>query len=548
MLTREFLHDNIILRSDKQSSAQGSVFYVKQLTQNDGQEYVLKIALGPNLRNLQKQCPHRKFSKPTVYKLIVQIVSPTHFIQNTHYLISDFFRTIERLRQLHSLGYVHNDLKLENILVGHKDPDLVYLIDFGLTQTYNLENGNHSEKEYVRKFSGNFLFASLNSCRGNNKSRRDDIESVMYIMIYLLNENYLPWCDIEKKYEQGMEFKDVLRERLEIEYTKRLFSMIPKELIQTLKNILTLKFDQEPDYDEIIQAINKTKQNYIGQSPSVAVQFEWTVNIATKIKTLIHQENSKFEASECSLDKNILNFKSKMIASGDIYSVSPARFNNGVVYSSKMFVHEENDKFNKHLSRGALQFQMIPMQSSQEEQKTFSNAKDGHLNPAGLRGSSSPVMNHNITAAKLAFQTKSSSFKRPSQFSKGNLNLQIGNKQIQISNKHNSCLQNLQDESDADSMSECRDEDFETEEIDEIIQKHTFDVIQYSMDAQQMNIRLVGRRRQKSADYGRSRLANRYDYQFINQQALDIQNHNSFNYQNKNSRGAGNNNLSYQIQ
>ena len=44
------------------------------------------------------------------------------------------------------------------------------------------------------------MFASLNSCRGNNKSRRDDMESVMYIMIYLLNDNYLPWCDIESRF------------------------------------------------------------------------------------------------------------------------------------------------------------------------------------------------------------------------------------------------------------------------------------------------------------------------------------------------------------
>ena len=103
---------------------------------------------------------------------------------------------------LHSLNYIHNDLKLENILIGHKDPSTIYLIDFGLTQTYLDENGKHIEKEYVRKFSGNFLFASLNSCRGNNKSRRDDTESALYIMIYLLNKNYLPWCDIEKKFMQ----------------------------------------------------------------------------------------------------------------------------------------------------------------------------------------------------------------------------------------------------------------------------------------------------------------------------------------------------------
>lgn len=43
-----------------------------------------------------------------------------------------------------------------------------------------------------------------------------------------MNNNYLPWCDIEKRFmEMGLEFKDVLKERLECEFTKRLFKMIP---------------------------------------------------------------------------------------------------------------------------------------------------------------------------------------------------------------------------------------------------------------------------------------------------------------------------------
>ena len=37
------------------------------------------------------------------------------------------------------------------------------------------DNVTHIEKKNIEKFSGNFLFASLNSCRGNNKSRRDDV-------------------------------------------------------------------------------------------------------------------------------------------------------------------------------------------------------------------------------------------------------------------------------------------------------------------------------------------------------------------------------------
>lgn len=70
---------------------------------------------------------------------------------------------------------MHNDLKLENILIGNKDPSNIYLIDFGLTCSFLEKDGSHSTKKFLNKFSGNFMFASLNSCRGNTKSRRDDI-------------------------------------------------------------------------------------------------------------------------------------------------------------------------------------------------------------------------------------------------------------------------------------------------------------------------------------------------------------------------------------
>lgn len=79
------------------------------------------------------------------------------------------------MKDLHKLGYIHNDLKLENILVGHKDPDMVYLIDFGLSPSYLTVNENdqieHSKHTYLAEFTGNFMFASRNSCKGFSKSR-----------------------------------------------------------------------------------------------------------------------------------------------------------------------------------------------------------------------------------------------------------------------------------------------------------------------------------------------------------------------------------------
>ena len=44
------------------------------------------------------------------------------------------------------MGFLHNDIKLENLVVGHKDSDRLYLIDFGLTYKFRNEDGSHIEK------------------------------------------------------------------------------------------------------------------------------------------------------------------------------------------------------------------------------------------------------------------------------------------------------------------------------------------------------------------------------------------------------------------
>jgi serine/threonine protein kinase len=82
---------------------------------------------------------------------------------------------VQRLEVLHEAGFTHNDLKFDNILVGFKDPTLIYLIDFGLAaRLYNMD-GSHVEKQSLGKFSGNFMFASLGACRCMTKGRRDDV-------------------------------------------------------------------------------------------------------------------------------------------------------------------------------------------------------------------------------------------------------------------------------------------------------------------------------------------------------------------------------------
>ena len=90
---------------------------------NDLQSELLLEALGPNLKKLKSQCPAKKFCEPTCYEIALQL--------------------LDRLEALHSLNFVHNDLKFENIVIGNNDPEKIYLIDFGLTQTFVDESGGH---------------------------------------------------------------------------------------------------------------------------------------------------------------------------------------------------------------------------------------------------------------------------------------------------------------------------------------------------------------------------------------------------------------------
>ena len=86
---------------------------------------------------------------------------------------------------MHRSGYIHNDVKEQNRVVGNNN-ETAYLIDFGFATKYVNSNGSHLEQRYRGVFMGNPLFASTNQCEMNTTSRRDDIQSLVYLLIYML--------------------------------------------------------------------------------------------------------------------------------------------------------------------------------------------------------------------------------------------------------------------------------------------------------------------------------------------------------------------------
>ena len=106
---------------------------------------------------------------------------------------------IDRLENIHSKNIIHLDIKPNNFLVGKSNSSLIYIIDFGFAKKYrNSKTGKHIKYSINNHFSGNFKFSTVNTMKGVESSRRDDLESLGYMLIYLYNQE-LPWDKIKEK-------------------------------------------------------------------------------------------------------------------------------------------------------------------------------------------------------------------------------------------------------------------------------------------------------------------------------------------------------------
>lgn len=111
------------------------------------------------------------------------------------FILSFGMQAITRIEKLHSLGYVHGDINPNNFLMGRTDLGRVYLIDFGLSRRFRGTDGTHVKKDVSKFLPGVRIFASPHVLDGWVHSRRDDIISLGYCLIYMVNLD-LPWIEI----------------------------------------------------------------------------------------------------------------------------------------------------------------------------------------------------------------------------------------------------------------------------------------------------------------------------------------------------------------
>ena len=212
----------------------------------DDNIFLVQELLGNNL-NQEMKNRKNKFNKKTFISLGLQMIS--------------------RIEFLHSYGFIHCDIKPDNFVLGlkqeknMKDIDknnfTLYLIDYGLAEPYmNLKTKVHKKPKENQGHKGTIDFCSINSHMGLSLSRRDDLESLAYCLIYLYLGK-LPWTSSRSI---GKSKENILNAKIEFSSICKQLKNIDKNLVKILDYVSKLQFEEKPNYQhikELIKGIDK---------------------------------------------------------------------------------------------------------------------------------------------------------------------------------------------------------------------------------------------------------------------------------------------------
>ena len=202
--------------------------YVNSFGSNSNYNILVMQLLGKSLENIFEE--KKVFSVKTVSMLGYQFVSILEYIHNRH--------------------IIHRDIKPDNFVMGLNDlSQYVYILDFGLAKKYR-SSRTLEQFPFVnrRKITGTARYASINALRGYEQSRRDDLESVGYVLVFFL-KGKLPWMGIEAKTKEH-KYKKILQKKIDIS-TKDLCEYLPEEMEIILDYVKNLEYTESPDYEMI---------------------------------------------------------------------------------------------------------------------------------------------------------------------------------------------------------------------------------------------------------------------------------------------------------
>lgn len=160
---------------------------------------------------------------------------------------------LERLRQLHFAGYVHQDIKPANILVGVADPSILFLIDFGLAAQFRFSKIVKTTTRYI----GTAFLSSIAGNKGLEQYPRDDLFALGYMLVFLV-KGTLPWLkSVEIEPSALHEMTARLKEDTSLHELCDGLSGVFKEYFDVIHKRGRLEF---PDYDGLKELFRRELQ------------------------------------------------------------------------------------------------------------------------------------------------------------------------------------------------------------------------------------------------------------------------------------------------
>lgn len=192
---------------------------VKDIVSTFSSDILIMSLLGPDLKTHQKRLG--RLSLKTVLMIAIQ--------------------ALERLESLHNIGFIHRDIKPDNLLIGTSEKEsLIYLIDFGLSIAYLNENNEHIPCKIKSKAAGTIYYLSVYGHLGFEASRRDDLISLGYALLNLF---------------YGAKVTGNLREKISAIYKikstisiEEMCKGLPEEFSEYFYCIYKLEYAEKPNY------------------------------------------------------------------------------------------------------------------------------------------------------------------------------------------------------------------------------------------------------------------------------------------------------------
>ena len=258
--------------------------YIKSFGNNKEYNILVMELMGKSLENIINI--RKKFSIKTTAMLGYQMIIVLQYIHDRH--------------------IIHRDIKPDNFVMGYDDKNAkLYLLDFGLAKKYR-SSKTLIQYPYIKKkkLTGTARYASIHALEEMEQSRRDDLESLGYVLMYFLRGS-LPWQGLKIK-SKGDRYKKILEKKKEIK-AEDLCRDFPEEFKYYIEYTKELGYNDNPNYD-------KLKKNFLllvreKMCENFDLVYDWTSQ--NDLKKRERNTNQDLLLDEENDNKNINNISIK---------------------------------------------------------------------------------------------------------------------------------------------------------------------------------------------------------------------------------------------